>query len=212
MSTLQDNKIIQAWLVLTLALFFGAMLAGVQLTLGPKIEENKRNETLEKVPALVLGKDLADKMAAENASLDIKPETIAVEKQGRKVFYNVYSVAYNGSQRGWAIKTNGQGYSDRIELLVGLDASLDKITGLFILEQKETPGLGNKIETDEWRGQFINIPSQPPIKVVKGKVKASDEIQAITGATISSRSVTQIVNSAIADLRKPLTESSLKDN
>ena len=41
--------IVQAWLVLFLAAFFGAALAGIQLTLAPKIEANKLNETLEKV-------------------------------------------------------------------------------------------------------------------------------------------------------------------
>ena len=212
MSTIQDNKIIQAWLVLTLALFFGAMLAGVQLALGPKIEENKINETLEKIPALVLGKELADKMAAEDQYLDIKSRTVAVEKHGRKLFYSVYAVFYEGAPKGWAIKTNGQGYADRIELLVGLAPSLNKITGLFILGQKETPGLGNKIVTDEWRSQFVNIPASPALTVVKGKDGSATEIKAITGATISSRSVTQIINAAIADLRTPLTELDLEEN
>ena len=59
---LKNNNIIQAWLVLFLALCFGSALAGVQMTLGPKIEINKINETREKVPELVLGKDAALKM------------------------------------------------------------------------------------------------------------------------------------------------------
>jgi len=46
--------------VLILALFFGTALAGVQITLGPKIDQNKLNETLERVPELVLGKQGAE--------------------------------------------------------------------------------------------------------------------------------------------------------
>ena len=168
-------------------------------------------KTLEKIPTLILGKELADKMAAENQSLDIKSKTIAVEKPGRKVFYSVYAVSYAGARKGWAIKTNGQGYADRIELLVGLNASLDRITGLFVLDQKETPGLGNKIVTDEWRGQFVNIPSAPALTVIKGGTGTATEIQAITGATISSRSVTGIINTAIADLKTPLTASDMEE-
>jgi len=52
----QDRKYIrQAWLVLALALAFGGVLAGVQVTLGPKIEVNKQNETYRQIPALVPG-------------------------------------------------------------------------------------------------------------------------------------------------------------
>ena len=52
---LKQNPIVQAWLVLLLAVCFGASLAGVHLKLAPVIETNKRNETLQQVPQLVLG-------------------------------------------------------------------------------------------------------------------------------------------------------------
>jgi hypothetical protein len=52
----RSSNLVQAWLVLVLAVGFGVSLAGVQLALGPVIESNKTNETLEKVPELVLGK------------------------------------------------------------------------------------------------------------------------------------------------------------
>nr|WP_246805288.1 FMN-binding protein [Desulfosarcina cetonica] len=66
--------------------------------------------------------------------------------------------------------------------------------------------MGNKIITDTWRGQFINIPAGAPLVVVKtGKTKPG-EIDAVTGATISSRSVTTLINSTITDLRQPLAD------
>jgi electron transport complex protein RnfG len=105
------------------------------------------------------------------------------------------------------VKTAGQGYSDKVELLLGLDPTFTKITGLFILEQKETPGLGNKMIFPEWRGQFIGKPTAPPLKVVKTGAQAKNEIDAITGATISSRSVVSIVNGAVQALREPLAKA-----
>jgi electron transport complex protein RnfG len=105
---------------------------------------------------------------------------------------------------GWVAKASGQGYADKIELLLGLDPEAKSITGLFILEQKETPGLGNKIITDAWRSQFLDKKTDNPLVVVKGGAKVPNEIDAVTGATISSRSVTTIVNTAISDLRDPL--------
>jgi electron transport complex protein RnfG len=203
----RDNNIVQAWLVLCLVICFGATLAGMQLALGPTIEQNKVNETMAKVPELVLGEELAAKMAAENQTLEIVPRTIAVDGAGgRKQFYSVFEAKYQGNRRGWVIKAGGQGYADKIELLLGLDPTLTTITGLFVLEQKETPGLGNKVIFPEWRGQFIGKPTTPALKVVKTGAKEKTEIDAITGATISSRSVTAIVNGAIKALREPLTK------
>jgi Na+-translocating ferredoxin:NAD+ oxidoreductase subunit G len=202
----RENNIVQAWLVLFLAICFGATLAGVQLALGPAIEQNKINETMAKVPELVLGQELAAKMAAENQALEISPRTVTVEAGGRQQSYSVFEAKYQGTPRGWVVKTGGQGYSDKVELLIGLDPTFTTITGLFVLEQKETPGLGNKMIFPEWRNQFIGKPTSPALKVVKTGAQAKNEIDAITGATISSRSVVNIVNSAIRALREPLTK------
>lgn len=202
----RDNNIVQAWLVLCLAICFGATLAGMQLALGPTIEQNKVNETMAKVPELVLGQELAAKLVAENQALEISPRTITVNVGGRQRSFNVFEATYQGRRRGWVVKTAGQGYSDRVELLLGLDPTLTTITGLFILEQKETPGLGNKMIFPEWRAQFIGKPTTPALKVVKTGAREKNQIDAITGATISSRAVVTIVNSAVQALRKPLTK------
>ncbi|MBN1930511.1 MAG: FMN-binding protein [Desulfobacterales bacterium] len=196
--------ILQAWLVLTLALCFGASLAGVQLTLGPTIEENKINETRQKVPELVLGAEKAQKIEEQGQALFIEPHTISIEKPGKKISYSVYEARLNEELIGWVLKTAGQGYADKIELLLGLDPQAKTITGLFILEQKETPGLGNKIITEAWRKQFINKDTGRQLIVVKKGTKALNEIDAITGATISSRAVTGLVNTAIGDLKGSL--------
>ena len=203
---LKSSNLAQAWLVLVLAVGFGIALAGVQLALGPIIENNKLNETLERIPGLVLGPDLAAKMAAENQSLEILPRQIEVKKNGRTKYYSVYEARYQGVLKGWVFKTKGQGYADTIELLVGLAPDLSTITGLFVLDQKETPGLGNKIITDSWRHQFIGAPADGKLTVVKTGATRPDQIDAVTGATISSKSVTALVNAAIGDLRQPLTE------
>ncbi|HPA13965.1 MAG TPA: FMN-binding protein [Desulfobacterales bacterium] len=202
---LKNRYIVQAWLVLILTLCFGGTLAGVQLTLGPIIETNKLNETIQRVPELILGADQARKMEKQGRSLSVEPLSLGVEKHGRKVFYNVYDAKSNGERIGWVVKASGQGYADKIELLIGLDPPNEKITGLFILEQKETPGLGNKIAADYWRSQFINKNVRTPLVVIRGGVKPANGIDAITGATISSRTVTNIINTAVSDLKEPLS-------
>lgn len=197
----------QAWLVLLLALIFGSSLAGVQAALGPRIEDNKLKETLEKVPVVILGQTAADDLAAKGEPLTITPNTVSIDKNGITKFYTLYRADYaDGTTAGWVAKSSGQGYADKIELLVGMDGNAQKVTGLFILDQKETPGLGNRIVEDEWRAQFSGLSTDTPFKVVKIGKGGVNEIDAISGATISSRSVTKLVNQAVSDLKPQVAQ------
>ena len=202
----KTNFISQTWLVLLLAICFGALLAGMQITLGPTIEANKINETLEKVPEMVFGAAHAQELADRKQAVDVTPISVGVDKAGKTIRYSVFEAKTEGQLAGWVVKTAGQGYADKIEMLIGLDPMIEKITGIFVLDQKETPGLGNKIVTDEWRAQFLAKSTAQPLATVKGKASAGNEIDAITGATISSKAVTDIVNAAVHNLRNPLIE------
>jgi len=178
--------IVQAWLVIALALCFGCALAGVEVAWGPRIEQNKRDETYAQIPRLVPGAQ--------------KDQTQEVEVAGRKV----YRAMGAGRHLGWVIPAGGLGFADRIELLIGLDRSASTITGLYVLEQKETPGLGNNIVQPKWLGQFAGKKTAAPIAVTKSQTPGESEIQAVTGATISSQSVCRIVNETVAELRDQL--------
>jgi len=72
-----------------------------------------------------------------------------------------------------------------------------------VLEQKETPGLGARIVEAGWREQFAGKPARRPLKVSKAAT-GEEEVQAVTGATISSESVVSIVNEAVAGFRRAL--------
>ncbi len=174
--------ITQAWLVIVLALCFGAALAGVQSALQPRIEQNRLNDTLGQIPHLVEG-------AREGRARDVDGQVLyeALDAEGRRI--------------GWVRPASGGGFADRIELLIGLDLPGQTITGLHVLDQKETPGLGNRITEADWLEQFRNRPVRPRLEVVKGEPDRDHEIQAITGATISSESVVDTVNKAV---REPL--------
>ncbi|MDX9786745.1 MAG: FMN-binding protein [Desulfobacterales bacterium] len=202
-SRLKQNYLVQAWLVLLLAVCFGSALAAVQMTLGPTIEANKLNETLEKVPELVYGQETAAQLQ-NTQQITIAPRQIEVKTPVKTTYYSVYDTAKEGKRSGWVVKAKGQGYADKIELLVGLDAGAEKITGLFILDQKETPGLGNKIIETKWRGQFIGKSTLQPLRVTKSGAKAPEEIDSVSGATISSDSVCSIVNITLGDLKDKL--------
>jgi len=209
-SRLKNSNFAQAWLILVLALIFGSALAAVQVNLSGVIAANKLNETLERVPELVFGPEATAKMTSPNASVEITPGTVTIKKDLKTAYYNLFRVTLENKLAGWVIKAGGQGYADKIELIIGLDPGADTITGLFVLQQKETPGLGNKITFPRWRNQFIRKKTNTPLVVTKGNSRAPNAIDAVTGATISSRSVTGIVNRTIGDVKGRLTPAMIR--
>ncbi|HNS17222.1 MAG TPA: RnfABCDGE type electron transport complex subunit G [Bacteroidales bacterium] len=94
---------------------------------------------------------------------------------------------------GVAIQTySKKGYSGLIELMVGFDTN-DFITKIEVLQQKETPGLGTKMETPEFKEQFYGKnPAEFKLKVKKD----GGDVDAITAATISSRAFCDAVQRA----------------
>jgi len=201
LARLHNSHLFQAWLVLMLSVLFGACLATVHINFSGVIADNKLNESLERIPGLIWSGPESVNPVDKGEPVDIYPGRIGVAKQDRTVFYPVFQVIHKEKVAGWVIKAAGQGYAGRIELLIGLDPEGERINGLFVLEQKETPGLGNKIISPTWRQQFVGQKTDHPLVVVKGDHSAPGAIDAITGATISSRSVATIINRAIDETR-----------
>lgn len=106
----------------------------------------------------------------------------------------LYIARANSVYLGAVAKISPEGYGGAIELLVGVNNE-GYVTGVQVLSHAETPGLGANILKESFRGQFIG--KQAPIEVVKGSAEEG-EISAITGATITSRAITQGVNQAVS--------------
>jgi electron transport complex protein RnfG len=79
-----------------------------------------------------------------------------------------------------------------------------------VLSHSETPGLGEKITGTGFISQFTNKSVQNQLVVVKRSVQKENEVQAITGATISSKAVTLAVNSAIDAYNAVISEGGVK--
>ena len=102
----------------------------------------------------------------------------------------------NGSEVvGYCITVTPKGYSGPIEMTVGIAAS-GKLNGIQILNQTETPGLGAKAPLPAFSDQYKNKEVES-LKVVKTTPAAPDQIQAISGATITTDAVTTGVNTAL---------------
>jgi electron transport complex protein RnfG len=189
----------EAWLVLVMSLVFGALLAAVQAGWGARIDQNKENDARGRVPLLVHGADGA--LTPPGEDLEVKDE------RGMRL-YRLYRAMRKGAaapeQIGWVLKAKGPGYADTIEVLIGMDLAAERLTGLDVLAQNETPCLGNKIREDPWRSQFREKAVGAVLSATKSAAASANEIKAISGATISSQSVCDIVNQATADFSSKL--------
>ncbi|MEZ5963165.1 MAG: FMN-binding protein [Planctomycetota bacterium] len=116
------------------------------------------------------------------------------EDKNATVAYAAYGEG--GALLGFALPADGPGFQDTIKLIYGYDPSRAHIVGMQVLESRETPGLGDKIFKDpKFAAEFDDLACTPEIKVVKhGTGSAPHEVDGITGATISSKSVVRILN------------------
>ncbi len=101
-----------------------------------------------------------------------------------------------GTLVGAAVTAAEPGFSDVISLIFGIDPTSGMLLGMKILGHKETPGLGDKIDRPAFMDEFTGVTT--PVRGVKAAATDSDQVQTITGATISSRAVLRIINNATA--------------
>ncbi len=100
---------------------------------------------------------------------------------------NYFVAKKNGQVIGYIVQSFGKGYSSFINTFIAVDTNFT-VQKIKVLSHNETPGLGDGIEEKGFQGQFKGK-TIDHLKVIKGETK--DDIQAISGATISSRAVTE---------------------
>ena len=99
---------------------------------------------------------------------------------------NIRSV--HKAENGYVILTATQGYVDEIQVLVGV-SNEGKVTGLQVRSSRETAGLGGKALSDwEFLAQFLNT---------DGSAAVGETVDALTGATVTSKAIARCVNSAV---------------
>jgi electron transport complex protein RnfG len=165
----------------------GLLLAGVYALTSPVIFKKNKEEKAEALR----------KMMPE---ADRPPDKLGDwEPQHKHAEY--YSVSKGGETIGYIAETYGKGYSSYINILVSVDKDLT-VQKINILHHAETPGLGDEIERDYFKNQFIGKKLEQ-LEVVK--TEGTDKVLAISGATISSRAVTLGIKDAVTMLKDKLS-------
>jgi len=141
----------------------------------------------------------------ETALKKLMPDADRIEKLGDWSLHDKHSeyfVAKKGDTViGYIIQSFGKGYSSYINTFIAVDKDF-KVLRINILGHAETPGLGDEIESDNFKKQF-NGKDQEHLKVVK--TDTTEYVQALSGATISSRAVTEdAVRNGVAFLMKTI--------
>lgn len=167
----------------------GALLMSVNLLTKDRIAANKQREI-------------------EQAVIRVIPGTTASQKIYEEKNFTVYEGKNDqGQDLGLAILTTAGGFQDKILYIFGLNLPLTRISSLYVLEQKETPGLGAKVADEKTFLQFwedkdstASLSLRKPA-VEKGKL-APSEVNTVTGATVSSKAVLASVNAALEKIKK----------
>jgi len=168
------------------AILSGGILAGVYRVAQPLVERQAEKELKEAIFSVLPQATSYDEM-----------------KKGDLIIYQ--GLDDQGNLEGIAFVASGSGYQGKVRVMVGMNQELTYLQGMKVLESVETPGLGGKITSQWFQDQFKGLAAKPKIEYVKGrKIEKPNEIQAITGATISTRAIVEMINQKATRVKETL--------
>jgi len=166
-------------------------LSYVRTSLAPRIE--MQSDFYVRGPALErLFEQPADELLANKVKLELGEQT-----------YPVFFTQEEGELTGLAVEAPGHGgYAGDIVIMVGLDPRRGTVLGVEIVAHSETPGVGANVEKDSFRSQWqgLDISTHAEFK------SAGGQVDAITGATYSSRAMIDGTNQVVDLIRDHMTD------
>ena len=175
------------WATLKLAVILFAFAAVVAIALG--LVNRITQERIETFAA-------EKAAAAMRAVLPADSYTRLENSAGEKI--DLVKEIYSAGGSGWVIMVTPSGFGGEIEMAVGVDKS-GAVTGVSIIQMSETSGLGANARRESFRSQYVGKSGSVALR------KQGGEIDALTGATVTSTAVTKGVNAALlaaADLMR----------
>ena len=185
----------------------GVLIVAAFQSTAAAIAENKRI-TLERAVFKVLpGAASVREYAATTAG--IQPLSGNTAPEGSVKFYAAFD--QSGTLKGIAAEAAGKGYADVVRILYGYDAKCQCIVGIGVVSMRETPGIGDKIITDQaflknFEALDVRVNAEMTalanaVKTVKHGTKQNAwQIDAISGATITSKAVGRGINESAQKL------------
>lgn len=134
----------------------------------------------------------ADKIAentAKKANEAMQIVLPAPSYEKLEVSYEGVTEAYK-AENGYVVRLNANGFGGAIDMMVGVDLN-GAVTGISVISHAETASLGAECTRPDWQSQFVGAVGGLQV------TKDGGTVDALTGATVTSRAVTQAVNRAV---------------
>jgi len=160
----------------------------------PRIEANKARVLAAAIDEVLGAPARYDTLYLSGDSLARTPPA-GVDPGTIEIVYLGYR--QDSSVIGFAVTGGLPGFSDVVRLIFGYDPRDSRVLAMKVLEQKETPGLGDKIEKDTAFVAEFRDAIAPLAGVKRGEGTTASEIDMITGVTISSRTVIRVINQTL---------------
>ena len=184
-------------------LLSGFVLVGTYIYTKPLIDANKAKALQEAIFKVLSDCDSYEELSLINGELILSEKGTKANEEVKKVF-----IGYNKNKEfiGFAIPGAEPGFQDIIGVIFGYDPINKKIIGFEVLESKETPGLGDKIFKDlPFQENFKALNVEPEILIVKNGLKSNtNEVEAITGETISSKAIVRLLNNSMNEWKEAI--------
>ena len=169
---MKNSKIFPSLVLVIICLVVTLALAGTYSVANPIILENQAK-------------------AADEARMTVLPEGDAFTAYDGALVDGVLDCYMADNGAGMAITANYKGFGGAVKVMIGIDAD-GNITGATVTEHAETPGLGTKAMTPEYLAQYQGVG-----EVVGGHINNDANIDAISGATITSNAVYCSIEAAL---------------
>ena len=169
------------------------LLGVVNKVTEPNITAINKAKTVEAMMKVV-----EDPSSDFSEPLDITAEMEAAAASAGGSVTEAYAVEVGGAPAGHALKIVASGSQGSIEMMVGLDAE-GAVTGVSVVKNSETAGIGSKVMDNEPNSKGVPVLDQFKGKsAADGTLNVGSNVDAITGATVSTKGITAGVNAAIA--------------
>jgi len=199
-----------------IAAVFTAGVSGVDLLSRKRVRLNQklaRQRVVMRVLGIRTPPDASLEKLAEVYDRQVKDTGMAYEQEGRK-FPILAGYDTDGKLLGYAFEISGEGFWDIISGYLAVSPDHRTILGIAFYRQSETPGLGAEITKPWFEEQFKDKPIPPDMAAGKGAIhlavpggeKGEYDVDAITGATQTSRHLQVFLNDDLRAALKALEE------
>jgi Na+-transporting NADH:ubiquinone oxidoreductase subunit C len=195
----RDSKVYTVIFTFIVSFAFLVVLSGLNVMTSQQV---KKNQELFMIRAVLNAMGIP--YTSDDEAIDIFKSKVTMET---KDSYNLFSAEVDG-EKVYAILFNGSGLWGNISGVLAVNSDVSRIVGIDFISQSETPGLGGRIEESWFKEQFRNE------AIVDGKVlvsttkvpdsKDDGQVDAITGATLTSKSIEKIIATYIPILKSLL--------